>query len=65
MSATTLNGDINESQVKNNCDSTDLFSKLVRIVEEDGQICTPLEEPKVNSFIITQKFVTIFSYNLS
>jgi|ERR1712137_59049 len=46
MSATTLNGDINESQVKNNCDSTDLFSKLVRIVEEDGQICTPLEEPK-------------------
>jgi len=47
MSATTLNGDINESQVKNNCDSTDLFSKLVRIVEEDGQICTPLEEPKM------------------
>lgn len=49
LNSVTLKEDPNENEFN---DSTDLFSKLVRIVEEDGQICMPMEKPEVNRFML-------------
>jgi len=51
LGSVALREDSNDNETNENCDITDLFSKLVRIFEEDGQICTPFEEPKVKSFV--------------
>jgi len=47
LGSVALREDSNDNETNENCDITDLFSKLVRIFEEDGQICTPFEEPKM------------------